>query len=301
MCPPIILLVNTNKFTYNCLYKAPKEVGDELKYNVMFSDIDGTLLNSNHEISARTRLSIRNLASRGVPFILVSARMPQGITPLQNVLGINGPIVCFSGALILDAENEEGTREIIAEIPMDTNIVSLILRLIEETFPVCVSLYNKDIWLVSSTEDEWIIQEHQITGIEPTPFDLHSISDLTLPVFKMLCMGDPGHIALLRKVLLARFPNLTVYESKPTYLEIMSPGVSKSIAMDALLERFCTDRRRTLAIGDNYNDLDMIQSAGLGVAMGNAPDEVKANADYITDTNDRDGVTLVIEKYFYSS
>ncbi|WP_373231433.1 Cof-type HAD-IIB family hydrolase [Cohnella sp.] len=273
-----------------------------MKYNVMFSDIDGTLLNSVHEISARTRLSIRKLTSMGVPFIMVSARMPQGIIPLQNELGINAPIVCFSGALIMDAEKCGGAREVIAESPMDIEVVSSVYRLIEDTFPnISVSLYNKDMWLVNSPEDEWIIQEHQIIGIAPTPFDLRSIAGSTLPVFKMLCMGDPGCIAALREVLLERFPNLTIYESKPTYLEIMSPGVSKSKAMDALLGRFRADRRSTLAIGDNYNDLDMIQSAGLGVAMGNAPDGVKANADYITDTNDRDGVTLVIEKYFYNS
>ncbi|MGM0884066.1 MAG: Cof-type HAD-IIB family hydrolase [Bacillota bacterium] len=271
-----------------------------MNYNMVFSDIDGTLLNRDHQITEKTRNSIRMLDQGGVPFILVSARMPQGIIPLQNHLGINAPIVCFGGALILDAAKCNGTREILDESMIETGLASQLYRLVHEHFPeINFSLYTKDQWLVHSPAELWIAQEQAITKIEPHAYNFESIASSEISINKILCIGYPERIVALQELLSEQHPSLTIYRSKPEYLEIMAAGVSKSKAMETLVKRFKTEESMTLAIGDNYNDIDMIKSAGLGVAMGNSPEEVKAVADYISGTNDQDGVAHAIKKYFY--
>ncbi|MNY40960.1 putative phosphatase [compost metagenome] len=112
-------------------------------------------------------------------------------------------------------------------------------------------------------------------------------------------MGSPQAIDSLETELKKHHPEITIYKSKPTYLEIMAQKVQKSSAMMSLLESYHVTKQEIIAIGDNYNDIDMIHFAGLGAAMGNSPDEVKAAADIITISNDEDGVKDVIEKYFF--
>ena len=94
--------------------------------------------------------------------------------------------------------------------------------------------------------------------------------------------------------------NLNIYPSKPTYLEIMPSNASKTSAIEVLCKKFNIQRSEIIAMGDNYNDIDMIEFAGLGIAMGNAPDEVKQYADDITLSNDEDGVAEAIKKYILS-
>jgi hypothetical protein len=116
---------------------------------------------------------------------------------------------------------------------------------------------------------------------------------------KMMVMSDPDIIDATEAHLKSVFGNsLNIYTSKPTYLEVMDPRGSKSNALRFLIERMKIDRTEVIAMGDNFNDREMIQFAGLGVAMGNAPDEIKQAADYVTDTNNNDGVRKALERLF---
>ncbi|MDP4089537.1 MAG: HAD-IIB family hydrolase, partial [Bacillota bacterium] len=118
---------------------------------------------------------------------------------------------------------------------------------------------------------------------------------------KVMCMGEPGRIQeLYGKVTGDKLNDLNIYPSKPTYLEIMPKEASKTSAIEFLCRRFDLQSTEIIAVGDNYNDVDMIKFAGLGVAMGNAPDPVKQSADAVTLSNDEDGVAVVIEKYVLS-
>lgn len=269
-----------------------------MEYKIVFSDIDGTLLNSNHQISRGTLDSVLALKEKGVPFILVSARMPHGILPLQEELRINEPIICFSGALVLGAVQTDGTRKVLLNKTLNPSDVRDIYTLILEQFPlISFSAYNKENWFVTSLNDEWVIQEQKIAGTPPQPFNF--ADDIHPAMNKLLCMGSPQAIDSLETELKKHHPEITIYKSKPTYLEIMAHEVQKSSAMMSLLESYHVTKQEIIAIGDNYNDIDMIRFAGLGAAMGNSPDEVKAAADIITISNDEDGVKDVIEKYFF--
>lgn len=117
-------------------------------------------------------------------------------------------------------------------------------------------------------------------------------------VHKVLCMGDKEDIAALEQQLVKEFPQIRIYRSKDTYLEIMSMKASKSDAIHMLKDHFHVKQEEIMAFGDNFNDIDMIRYAGLGVAMGNAADEVKQAADIVTDINDNEGERQILDKYF---
>ncbi|MNN40600.1 putative phosphatase [compost metagenome] len=109
-------------------------------------------------------------------------------------------------------------------------------------------------------------------------------------------MGNPEDIERLAQQIKKEVTGINIYKSKGTYLEIMDEMVSKSYAIQELEGIFDCTYRETMAIGDNYNDMDMIVYAGLGIAMGNAPDEVKKIADRITLSNDEDGLKIELDK-----
>ncbi|WP_440895638.1 Cof-type HAD-IIB family hydrolase [Amphibacillus sp. Q70] len=265
----------------------------------IFSDIDGTLLNSNHQITDETKNAIVNVVNHDIPFILVSARMPSGILPLQQTLSINSPIICYSGALILGPDNENGEKIIIDSISLAQSDIEKIYQIVNERYSsISFSLYSHDQWLVSDNQDEWILQEKEITNASPVHCPLLSFIEENHDIHKCLCMGEPEIINQLEIELKDKFPDLSIYKSKDTYLEIMSGKASKSNAIKKLAKQFNMTNQEVMALGDNFNDMDMLKYVGLGVAMGNAPDEVKKIADEITLSNDEDGLRHALNKYF---
>jgi len=270
-----------------------------MKYKVIFSDIDGTLLTSDHRVSEGTIKVVEKIKEKGIKFILVSARMPRGIIPIQKELSINAPIICFSGALILGEENNAGKRDIIFNTYIKVVDVRQIYNLIKDDFKdISFSLYQKDQWFVGSKEDEWAKIESQITSSDPTFHDFDLLLESTeLQINKILCIAKPYRIDALNYKLKEIFPHLTISKSKDTYLEIMGSKVLKSSAIKTLEKVFKFHREEMLAIGDNFNDMDMLIYAGYGIAMGNSPNEVKAIADDITGSNDEDGVKQALEKH----
>jgi Cof subfamily protein (haloacid dehalogenase superfamily) len=262
----------------------------------IFSDIDGTLLNSRHQITAETKNTIQKVMERNIPFVLVSARMPSSIFSLQQELNIHAPIICYSGALILD-----GNREILHNICLSKQSIKGIYDIVVDHYPsISFNLYGHDQWIVDSTQNPWVIQEADIINGSPIQRVLSSYIEEDHDTHKILCMGDPEDIERLALQIKKEVTGISIYKSKGTYLEIMDEMVSKSYAIQELEGIFDITYRESMAIGDNYNDIDMILYAGLGIAMGNAPDEVKKIADKITLSNDEDGLKMGLEKFVLS-
>ncbi|MGG0451782.1 Cof-type HAD-IIB family hydrolase [Priestia megaterium] len=265
----------------------------------IFSDIDGTLLNSNHQITEETKKAILKVVNDNIPFVLVSARMPSGILHLQQTLSINSPIICYSGALILGPDNDNGEKPIIDSISLLQADVQEIYKTVNELYsPINFSLYSHNQWVVSDSQNEWVLQEKEITDASPIHRQLPSFIEENHDIHKCLCMGEPQIIDLLEIELKAKFPGLTIYKSKDTYLEIMSGNASKSNAIKKLEKFYDITNQEVMALGDNFNDIDMLKYSGLGVAMGNAPDEVKIIADEVTLSNDEDGLKYALNKHF---
>jgi len=264
------------------------------EYRIIFSDIDGTLLDSRHRVSGATRAKIQELDRRGVPFVLVSARMPDTIFPIQEALGIRAPIVCYGGGLILDADHA----------PIDSVGIALDEALeIKEYIgaqwgQISCSTYSNDKWIVDDAEDPWVVQEAEITQFWPQVGAPDSLAVRDQTVHKLFCMGLPEDITALEKALVQRHPALTIFQSTLNYLEITHPAARKSYGVKAICKRLGVGEEDTVSFGDNYNDLDMLLATGLGVAMGNAPRGVRDLAGKVTLTNDEDGLRVALEELF---
>ncbi|WP_160685805.1 Cof-type HAD-IIB family hydrolase [Clostridium sp. C2-6-12] len=262
-------------------------------FKMVCLDIDGTLLNSKHEISKKVKSAINFVANKkNIPVILVSARMPKGISFLQKELEIEQPIICYSGALILDKDNNILSKEII-----DVSDLKQIYKLASEQ-NIHMSLYKDNEWYIEEM-DYWAKQESEITNIIPNVVNFVELIEIwdreeTGPN-KILCMAESDKITLLKQG--TENIKLNIYPSKPTYLEIMPSNASKTSAISVLQKKFNVKQSEIIAMGDNYNDIDMLEYAGLGIAMGNAPEEVKKHGNHVTLTNDEDGVAVALEKY----
>ena len=139
-----------------------------------------------------------------------------------------------------------------------------------------------------------ILREAEITRSTPLQGSLEMVAGSATHVHKLLCMGDAMQIRALQHEVPKYFPDLMALRSKPEYLEILSPESTKRSATQALLDHYGLEARRAVAFGDSDVDVDMLQYCGLGVAMGNASRQVKEAADYVTASNDQEGVYIVL-------
>jgi Cof subfamily protein (haloacid dehalogenase superfamily) len=266
------------------------------KYKMICLDIDGTLINSENKLTARTKQVIQIVSKEmKIPVILVSARIPRGILFITKQLNINNPIICYSGALIMDDKNK-----ILSNVTIPNSEAIQVYEL-AKNMGIHVSLYKDDEWYAEKS-DKWAEQEGVITNMSTNIVNFTDLFDLWKKEKsgpnKIMCMAEPSEIeALNAEVKDYGFNHLNAYQSKPTYLEVMSKIVSKTSAIEVLCKTYNIQSSEVIAIGDNYNDVDMIEFAGMGIAMGNAPEAVKKHADDVTLSNDEDGVAAAIEKY----
>lgn len=136
--------------------------GDAQGCRVVFSDIDGTLLDSSHQVTRATREEIRKLERQGIPFVLVSARMPEAMTTIQAQIGIHSPMVCYSGALVV---GEEG--EYIHSCQIKLHKAAKIKHMLDQDFPsICCNTYGGSKWAVDDVSDPWVRREAEITTLK---------------------------------------------------------------------------------------------------------------------------------------
>ena len=259
-------------------------------YSAVFLDIDGTLLDSRHQIMPCTRSHLTYLQERGIPVILCSARPPKGVSLVAEQAELQGPVACYNGGLIIDDD-----YTILRDVGIDIQLALDFRRFVADRFPdLVVSSYLYSVWLAEDPEDPQILQEAEISGCTPLTGTLEQITASASHIHKLLCMGDALRIRALQKEVEERFPRLMALRSKSTYLEILPPEATKGSAAKVLLEHYGLSPKQAVAFGDSDVDVDMLQYCGLGVAMGNAPRSVKEAADYVTASNDEEGVYIAL-------
>ena len=267
-----------------------------MDYKIIFSDIDGTLLNKQRELSETTILEIKKLKNK-IPFILISARMPAAMRHLQNELDIKElPIICYNGGLILVNNEIVSSTEIPIDIVEDLNNFNSKIN--------ChISLYHQDEWYVPAM-DVWALREQNNTKVEPEiKFHAAVIKKWRSEqkgAHKIMAMGEVSQIDQIRDYLTEEYPDqLHLYRSKNTYLEIAPKSISKYTAIELLLHRhFELTPGEAIAFGDNYNDVEMLRNIGYGVAVGNARPEALKVANAITEISIDDGVAKSLNKLF---
>ena len=266
-----------------------------MKIKLICSDIDGTLLNKERELSKRTIVAIKNI--HHIPFILISSRMPQAMFHLQQELdSVHLPMIAYNGGLILD------NNKVLHSTEIDAVSIKSIVEFCKST-TIHISLYHKDEWYVPAL-DYWAKREQNNTKVTPQVNPLKETiakwQKEEKGAHKIMCMGDVKEIDSLVLFLEKEFPEIVGYRSKPTYLEISHASISKKTAIEFLLKAKYPNLsvEDVLAFGDNYNDVEMLKSVGLGVAVQNAREEVLAVANQITAGNKEDGVAIFLENYF---
>ena len=273
-----------------------------MEFRALCTDIDGTLLNGDRELSRRTIATIKSI-DKNIPVILASSRMPSAMRHLQRELDIlQHPLICYNGGYVIQYENDTATPDVIDSVQIPLTVCTSILKLtLGKT--IHVSLYYEDNWYAPGL-DQWTEREARITKVSPTIENQSAVfeqwRESNNGAHKVMCMGSEEEILELYGNLIDGFSDqLHIYRSKSTYLEIAPRTISKASALKLILNRlYAIDPSEVIAFGDNYNDIELIQSVGLGVAVENARPEVKAIAKKITSDSKNDGVAKVIERYF---
>lgn len=255
---------------------------------IVFSDIDGTILNKHHQPTPKTVETVQRLCQEGRPFVLVSARMPRGVYTVQRQLGITEPIVAYSGGLILDEKGET-----LLSRGFSPSKAMEIKEYVDHN-GTCCSVYSGDQWYVDDISDPWVIQEIQITKVTPVEENRKGLLDDASIVHKLLLMDEPQRIEALEQQLKQRFEGLRIYRSKSTYLEIMDESASKSEAVKKLCRLKGIPIEQSVSFGDHFNDIDMLTATGMGFAMANAPSQVREAANHVARSNEEDGVARAI-------
>lgn len=275
----------------------------ERKIKVLCTDIDGTLLDSRRELSDRTIASIKRVKDE-VPFILASSRMPAAMRHLQHQLDIPGhPLICYNGGYVI-RYNDTDKLHVFDTVTISLPVCEEIIALTNGT-SLHISLYHADEWYAPQA-DQWTERESRITKVSPVVRSSASViadwSSEGKGAHKIMCMGPEEEIQQLEDILSVRHAsNVHAYRSKSTYLEISPRAISKASAMALVVKQlYNLSPADVMAFGDNYNDIEMLSSAGWGVAVENARPEVRAVASEITSSNILDGVAETIDRYFKS-
>ena len=257
-----------------------------MEVKIVFSDIDGTFLNSDHRVSEKNQQAVKSLISQNIKFVLVSARMPEAIYPITDNISINIPIISYSGGLVLN-ENQE----ILYDKRIDLESTQNVLYEISQNYSdITVSYYAGRRWFVQDINDERVKREMNITSAIAENADFDELLNRKISPNKIFIMCEPKICQKMELELGKIFSNLNVVRSSETMLEIMDKSVSKATGIDVLLNHYGFDVENAIGFGDNYNDIEMLKFVGCGVAMNNAPEDIKKLADDITDSNDNDGI-----------
>lgn len=265
-----------------------------MNYKMIVLDMDDTLLRDDHTVSERTQKALMNAQEMGVKVVLASGRPTYAMVDVAKQLKLDyygSFILSFNGAKIINAKTNE-------ELFSSTLSPQTAHRLydISKRENVGIQTYVGDS-IITETPNPYSDIEAEITGLP-----LHIIDDfkesVTEPVVKVLMLEDGEKLVHVEKKLQEEMRGeLSVMRSKPYFLEFTENGVTKGSSIEQLIEKLDIKREEVIAVGDSYNDLSMIQFAGFGVAMDNAPDDIKEEADYVTDSNLNDGVAKVVEEF----
>ncbi len=266
------------------------------KYKLLALDLDGTLLDDNKRISPSTFNAIINLQKEGYVIVLASGRPTFGVQPYAAELRLaqyGGYILSYNGGKVTSCIDN-------AILVRNTISLDLIPRLYQITkeHGLPIISYRRESIITEEGTHEGVLQESQINNDMDISVVEDFVAAVNRPPFKCAVLGDPRDIAKVRHAIESELGNrIGCFETAPGFLDIVPYSVDKAKALDFLLTELGMDRSEVIAVGDSYNDVGMIQIAGLGVAMANATEAVKQCADYITKSNTEDGVAHLISKY----
>lgn len=265
------------------------------KYKVLALDIDGTLARNDRTISDNTRQTLLQAQQQGTRIVIASGRPAFGIRPLADELQLaqyGGFVLAYNGAEIYDWQSGEA----LYQKPLSKDIIPVIYDKCS-TAGLDVMTYCGSEIITESASNQYIQLSSKRNGMK-----IRSVSSflegIDYPIFKCMIVGEPSQLAQFEPLLNSYLSGKAIaYRSESFYLEVVPLGIDKASCLEVILSHLSLTADSLIACGDGYNDISMIRFAGLGVAMENANEQVKKSADYITLSNEADGVAAVVRKF----
>jgi hypothetical protein len=272
-------------------------------YRLLALDVDGTLLDRSGHLRAATARAVARAAEAGIRPVLCTGRRYRRALPIALELGLDAPLVCNSGALVKSSSD----HRTLWRADLDANVVAGLLALYRDRDEVAISFADRSPehadFLVARDPagqplvDDYLTQNRPHAKVEPAWLDDPAAYG---PHYHICVIGDRDAMLDAQAAVEARFAGrvTTFVQRSPRYLgtmcEVLAREASKWSALLHLAELWGIDRSEIVAVGDDMNDVPMIAGAGLGVAMGHAPESVRAVADHVTDDEENDGLARFI-------
>ena len=256
------------------------------------TDLDGTLLNNESEITNYNKNILKKLMDNGIEVVIATGRPIGSMNFYYEELQNNSESIVFNGAMVVD-----NNFNCIFSNPLKKDIAEKIINLYKEKYinDTSLNIYSIQKYIVAKdnfkiqTHTEKVDKKNKIVGLENFNDDIEAQ--------KIIILGENEILIDIKNTIDSLFTVHTSF-SNPNFLEILSDNTNKANALKWLCAKKGIDRNSVIAFGDNYNDIEMIEFAGVGVAMGNAEDNVKKNAKYIADTNNNNGVGVFLKDFF---
>lgn len=265
-----------------------------MKTKLICSDIDSTLVDDYKKLSPKNREAIRKaVLEEGMHFAIISGRIAPSVRRYMDEIGITGVVPSLGGCLI---EDWDGT--IIEENVVDGRLATKINDLIKAMDCLCFAYHHND-WYIDPGHPDWVKSEADATDTIGVIEDLTGLFGRINPNKLLGVHSDTDRVKRLSDAILERYSNeVDCFLSSPMYLEIVPKGVNKGTAVDALCRHYGIERSNVLAIGDYYNDIDMLKIVGVPVTVRNAPDDIKAVARYVTENDcNNSAVAEALERF----
>lgn len=265
-----------------------------MKYKLIALDLDGTLKTSENVIGPKTKAALLKCQELGIKIVLASGRPTPGLRHESAQLNLkenDGYILSFNGAKV----HSEKTGEVIYEKALTVEQAKNMIQRAKD-FKLAPMTYLENDLISDMCEDSYVIGEAKLNDMGLRQID-DFIDFVDFPVNKVLLAENPEYVASVLDEFKAPYENeLSIYRSAPFYIEIMAQNIDKAASLDCLVKHLGIKQEEVIAFGDGYNDLSMIEYAGMGVAMGNAVEGVKERANCVTLTNDEEGIAYKLSE-----
>ena len=264
-----------------------------MKYKLIAVDIDDTLLNREKQITPRTKEALLDAQKNGVKVVVASGRLPFGVRPFAEALNVfeyGGYYLGFNGGAVLNSKDE-----LIASTYLDSKYIEPVYDVLRPT-NITTMVHKGSTCYCDRKVNAYTHVESDVIGIPLNPVDdIARFVDWKLN--KFLLAGEPDELISTEKVLKEKFGSeLDIYLSAPWFLEVMPKGINKGLGVEKVCKDMGISMSEVIAFGDHFNDMPMIEMAGMGVAMGNAEEALREKADYVTADCDNDGIAEALGK-----
>ncbi len=263
------------------------------KIKMLVLDIDGTIFKKDYTATEKVKRTLQNLCNDGIKVVLCTGRMYAATKFIAQELGLNTPVICYQGSLV---KNFCGNTETLFEKTMDSALARDVIKELKRR-KIFFNIYINDELMVE--EDSPLIQQY-VDARNLTYKIIGNCDNIDLTgLNKILAIDDDTNlIENLQKEMAKKYKGkLYVVRSTPRFCEFSNPEATKGNALRFLAKLWNIKQEEIMACGDQDNDIEMLLAAGIKVAMGNATEDLKKIADYVTETVDNDGVVCAVAKY----